>query len=1156
MDGVGEKTWANNGYQVKAMRIQNSQILDNKGHGIEAQSFYNNYQNNHSMLEVISTDIERNIYQSSGWEQRPYGNGIYFRSYDGSLVVKDCQIKSNGGIGVGTSTGGGWQGDPIANLIMIDNQIEGNMTGGIAISSQQFLVLAGNQVLDNIVGDSLDTIEMGTGPGMGSYANSGRWSPEGSAGVNISIRQQAIVSNNLVSGNKAYLSSSQQSQVTAGLKLSINSPYLSNSNSWAEYGQQFVSYPEVDKGVLIKENIVRGNQIISRGSLTNNENFLSWGSLVGGVRIEAYSEPPVTVSQQEINRRSIVFEDNVIELNQSPHYAAGYVNLQVNYNYDNYMNMNYGDSSKPAELTREQLAATNAFTHNTVINNQSSESGSAALHLKGEGLFAYNDVYDNAADYAVYLGNDNSDATFQAGYNWWGTIDAPTISSQIYDMEEDFNRGRLNFSPLLPDSQQNMLAGPAQPEIKIISQGGTTLFPIFRARLSVANTAHRVRVGEANTLSSAVWKNLSALTTGQSGVVELVDDGQYISLVQDLRVAGSEFIYVNFEDASGYPSAIAFARPPQIMHPQKTETIAGQPVVVNVRLSSVLQTYDAFLYWRPLVEGIDFTPILMQSSISGLTSARIDGRSTVQGVEYYIQIEDESGNVLVSMPEVSPTDNPIRLTAKEILAASLDPEADQAIEFAVGLTVELPQGFIDTSSEQATELKVANIPPAVISQTAVNLPTGISTDLSEAPAQRLTVVQGDSEIKTFDKPVTLTFNYDEATVVNSEADLRVYVLDENNRPQLAGGEVNTVDNYVRVAIDHFSDFLVLEGKSLAPTPSAAIVPGQNLQIAAAMVDYLPLDSSWSTEAVYQFRLGDNESFQASQTQDMNWDENLGYFITDIEVPADASLMKYYVQAIDIGGRQATSEWVNLTAGGSQLQLWLEAPSSILVDQATTIKIQLRDAFDELVMSETDLLLDLATASETGLFSATVDGAGNQSLMSIILAGQSEVVFYYQDSQAGVTNLTITPQSDQFDAITQSLQVTAGTPLTLTKVAPTQGGLMGGITVTLTGTGFLAGATVTFGDKTVDVVVDDAGTTITAVVPASSAGAVDVTVTNSDGQAGTLPQAFSYNSAPTLTNLTPTQGGLMGGITVTLTGTGFLAGATVTFGDKTVDVVVD
>ncbi|MDP7000252.1 MAG: IPT/TIG domain-containing protein, partial [Candidatus Poribacteria bacterium] len=159
------------------------------------------------------------------------------------------------------------------------------------------------------------------------------------------------------------------------------------------------------------------------------------------------------------------------------------------------------------------------------------------------------------------------------------------------------------------------------------------------------------------------------------------------------------------------------------------------------------------------------------------------------------------------------------------------------------------------------------------------------------------------------------------------------------------------------------------------------------------------------------------------------------------------------------------------------------------------------------------------------------------------------------SSAGLVDVMVTNTDGQTATLNQAF--TYNPAPTLTGLTPIESPLAGDITVTLTGTGFLAGATVEFGAKEASSVeVDASGTTISATVPASSAGAVDVTVTNSDGQAGTLPQAFTYNPAPTLASLTPIESPLAGGITVTLTGTGFLAGATVTFGDKTVDVEVD
>ncbi len=52
------------------------------------------------------------------------------------------------------------------------------------------------------------------------------------------------------------------------------------------------------------------------------------------------------------------------------------------------------------------------------------------------------------------------------------------------------------------------------------------------------------------------------------------------------------------------------------------------------------------------------------------------------------------------------------------------------------------------------------------------------------------------------------------------------------------------------------------------------------------------------------------------------------------------------------------------------------------------------------------------------------------------------------------------------------------------------------------------------------------------------GAVDVVVTNLDGQSGSLANGFTFVAAPTVTAITPVVGPAAGGTAVTLTGTGF------------------
>jgi hypothetical protein len=75
--------------------------------------------------------------------------------------------------------------------------------------------------------------------------------------------------------------------------------------------------------------------------------------------------------------------------------------------------------------------------------------------------------------------------------------------------------------------------------------------------------------------------------------------------------------------------------------------------------------------------------------------------------------------------------------------------------------------------------------------------------------------------------------------------------------------------------------------------------------------------------------------------------------------------------------------------------------------------------------------------------------------------------------------------------------------TLSSITPTSGSTAGGTSVTLTGTGFVAGASVSFGGSAATNVVVVSSTSITAKTPAHAAGTVGVTVTNPDGTSATL-----------------------------------------------------
>jgi hypothetical protein len=124
------------------------------------------------------------------------------------------------------------------------------------------------------------------------------------------------------------------------------------------------------------------------------------------------------------------------------------------------------------------------------------------------------------------------------------------------------------------------------------------------------------------------------------------------------------------------------------------------------------------------------------------------------------------------------------------------------------------------------------------------------------------------------------------------------------------------------------------------------------------------------------------------------------------------------------------------------------------------------------------------------------------------------------------------------------------PPTITSISPVSGTIAGGTSVSIAGTGFQSGATVSFGGTPATAVTFVSSVSITATTPAHAAGAVNVIVANPDSQSATSTNGYTYasgNPAPTVSSISPTFGTTAGGTGVSITGAGFLAGATVSFG---------
>jgi len=125
---------------------------------------------------------------------------------------------------------------------------------------------------------------------------------------------------------------------------------------------------------------------------------------------------------------------------------------------------------------------------------------------------------------------------------------------------------------------------------------------------------------------------------------------------------------------------------------------------------------------------------------------------------------------------------------------------------------------------------------------------------------------------------------------------------------------------------------------------------------------------------------------------------------------------------------------------------------------------------------------------------------------------------------------------------------ASTSLTVSSASPSSGPTAGGTVVTVAGSNFSSGATVSFGGSPASNVSFVSSTQLKATTPAHAAGTVNVVVTNPGGASVTLANAFSYGSSSlTVSSVSPISGPAAGGTTVTISGVNFQTGVSVTFG---------
>ncbi|MCI0585876.1 MAG: IPT/TIG domain-containing protein [Planctomycetes bacterium] len=147
---------------------------------------------------------------------------------------------------------------------------------------------------------------------------------------------------------------------------------------------------------------------------------------------------------------------------------------------------------------------------------------------------------------------------------------------------------------------------------------------------------------------------------------------------------------------------------------------------------------------------------------------------------------------------------------------------------------------------------------------------------------------------------------------------------------------------------------------------------------------------------------------------------------------------------------------------------------------------------------------------------------------------------------GVYDLRVTGSTGDVAFLPGYVEVLAPPP-DATSVAPTCASTGGGTSLTVGGTGFLAGAEVVLGDVIGTATAVPNATTITTTAPARAAGSVDLVVIAADGQEDRLPGAILYGAGVSIDSVFPAVGSTAGGTTATILGSGFVNGCAVTIG---------
>jgi hypothetical protein len=404
-----------------------------------------------------------------------------------------------------------------------------------------------------------------------------------------------------------------------------------------------------------------------------------------------------------------------------------------------------------------------------------------------------------------------------------------------------------------------------------------------------------------------------------------------------------------------------------------------------------------------------------------------------------------------------------------------------------------------------------------------------------------------------------------------------YAAELNFNVGLTAGQKTIIENAVTAGADHTTAYLWSNGNKKL-TISATVPTTFNNDVIAtiAAVNLLLIDSKLETA---QVTATTNTSVTTSTPQVVV--ETLAPIT--VTVPSNTTNATLNVDSLTTGNTGTLPEiTVNATTAGGSYQIAIPASTTVTAGAAwnSVIELPTEKAVNTVTVTPTEgKTTTVSTVISIG--SETVSLSFNKGVRLKFTNARNKLVGFYRNSTFAPITTTCTLNSVPTDSQAAGDQlapdgdckINSGTDLivwtkhftdfiiydemgalTVTDVNSDLGSINGQQHVVITGTNFGTGAIASFDGTDAPSTYVLNGTTILAVTPTGSVGPVDVAVRNLTGTPAILTYGYTYDidshlDIPAVDTIVPITGSTLGGTPTTITGSGFLAGATAYFGQN-------